>query len=144
MSEYLFSHEDKAYTPDGLAPLEVSTDSVDARNKETERIEIDWLKTGPDHVFLYVHFAVLSRDATGRATVWARSGNGENPSYIMTWLGTRVSESCYFGRSSVVGGIAGYGSRKRSVDCRIYGVRYVGWFYESAGAYCRLRKAKVQ
>ena len=41
-----------------------------------------------------------------------------------------------------VGGIAGPYARKRSVECQIYGVRYVGWYYETAGDYCRLRRAK--
>lgn len=61
---------------------------------------------------------------------------------ITTFLGTEVATGVCIGSKAQVG--FGFHTYRRSVDCRIFGVRYVGWFMESSGDYCRLRKAKVQ
>lgn len=90
--------------------------------------EIEWLRTAPANVFLYV------TTRTSDLHLW----------HVTTWLGTDIATEVLIGGKCHTGGIAGRNSFKRSVDCRIFGVRYVGWFYESAGDYCRLRKAKRQ
>ncbi len=115
---YIFSFEGKAFTPDGST----STDNVDARNKETEQREIEHLKTHPDKLFLYVNL---------------------NTKSINTWMGTKVNSGfALFGSQVPTGGIAGPYSYKRSVRCEIFGQHYHGWYYESAGDYCRLTKFK--
>lgn len=125
---YAFVHDGKAYGPDGVikdtegTPL--AADDADAYNREVERQEIDWLKTGPDRVFLYV-----------------RHGQSQT-SGVTTWLGTDVATEVQIGRRVNVG--FGRHTYRRSVVCRIFGVRYVGWYLESSGSYCRLRKAKRQ
>ena len=63
---------------------------------------------------------------------------------ITTWLGTPVATHVYVGPAKPTGGITRRWSQKRAVDCRINGVRYVGWFYQTSGDYCRLKKAKIQ
>ena len=122
-SDYIFMFHGQSFTPNGKTDAMLDPDSAHQRNLETERKEIEWLKTGPDNVFLYVK---------------------DDPWRITTWLGTAVATHVTVGRSVYVGGIAGRYARKRSVDCRIFGVRYTGWYYESAGDYCRLKKAKRQ
>ncbi len=122
---YVFTFQGKAFTPGGQTDAMLSADSTTQRNKETERKEIEWLRTGPDNVFLYVRM-------------------GDSPA-ITTWLGTVLStQGLLIGPSVLVGGIAGPHARKRSIDTHLFGVRYVGWYYESAGDYCRLRKSKRQ
>lgn len=124
--EYAFKFADKGtFVPSGKAEIE----NVEAYNKEQEAAEIAWLKSAPNKCFLYVHDGV-------------NVGNGHAPCWITTWLGTRVSDSESFGGRVRVG--FGFHSYRRSVDCRIFGTRYVGWYMESSGSYCRLRKAKVQ
>lgn len=105
---------------------------TDGRNRITEARELEWLKTAPDRVILYVQQHTKSNP--GDADRWT----------VNTWMGTVVSGSAMVGRKVPIGGIAGRHSYKRSVSCRIFGVKYVGWFFESAGDYCRLRKAKRQ
>ena len=61
---------------------------------------------------------------------------------IHTFLGTPVATHIVIGRKRHMG--FGFKSYRRAVDCRIFGTRYVGWFMESSGDYCKLRKAKVQ
>lgn len=117
---YLITHQGDSYAPNGKTDTKPA--DADAANRETERHEIEWLKTHPDKVFLYCK---------------------HDPKSVHTWLGTSVATHVYLG-PKVNGGLFGFRSYKRSVDCRIFGVRYVGWFYESAGDYCRLRKAKGQ
>ena len=129
--EYAFQFQNKTFTPDG------STDAiadVDAHNKQVEAAEIEWLKTHPDRVFLYVrHVPALMMDGHVIRTPYDA---------ITTWLGTDVSSRVSLGGRVNVG--FGFHTYRRSVDCRIFGVRYVGWYMESSGNYCRLRKAKRQ
>lgn len=126
---YDFNHQGKAFNPDGTTPVVESQGSTDARNQETERKELDWLRTGPDKVFLYV---THPRGLDGFSTRVAS---------ITTWLGTVVSSGTVLGPKAYVG--FGFNSYRRSVTCSIFGIKYVGWYYESSGQYCRLRKAKV-
>ena len=128
--DYGFKHDDKVFTPNATTGVDAQTS--DERNKEIERREIEWLRTSPERgVFLYVSHP---KGLDGFST---RVAN------IHTWLGTVVSTGpTLLGPKAYVG--FGHNSYRRSVDCRIFGVRYVGWYYESSGDYCRLRKAKRQ
>lgn len=118
---YAIEHEGKAYTPDGR----IDTPNVQDHNKETERKEIEWLKTHPDKVFLY----------------YQREKENQPDDLLITWLGTQVGEVISTGQRHYVGFGGAY---RRSIEALIYGVRYVGWYFESSGDYCRLRKAKRQ
>lgn len=126
---YAFEHEGKAYTPDGQA----SVADVQAHNKALEMKEIDWLKTGPERLFLYV-----KHPEDSPTKYWE----------VSTWLGTVVSDTGSVGvgaRQTV--GFQSYvkgRSYRRAISCRIFGVLYHGWYMESSGNYCRLKKAKKQ
>ena len=119
---YALEFQGAAFTPEGKQPIP----DVKAHNQEVERQEIEWLKTGPDKVLLYVHFTATEL---------------ERPN-IHTWLGTVVSTHCYIGPRRQMG--FGRHTYRRGVTCRIFGVLYHGWYMESSGDYCRLRKAKRQ
>lgn len=127
--DYGFTHAGRTFTPNattGIDPAE-----SEARNKAIEAQELDWLRSHPERgLFLYVSHP---KNLDGFAT---RVCN------IHTWLGTVVSSDAELGPRSYVG--FGFNTWRRSVRCRIFGVRYVGWYYESSGDYCRLRKAKKQ
>lgn len=127
MSSYALDFQGKTFTPDGR--IEVA--SVEEHNKQVEAEELARLKAHPEKVFLYVRHA----DATP-AFATLRGAT------ITTWLGTVVSSSCEIGARCNVG--FGFHTYRRAVDCTIFGVRYVGWYMESSGQYCRLRKAKRQ
>lgn len=133
--DYAISHEGKAFTPNGRAEIA----DVDAHNRELEQAEIAWLKTGPERVMLYVKMPTPSEYERANK-ITPLSG-----AVITTWLGTVVSDkpSCV-GSYSYFPGFYGTRSKRRPVDCRIFGVRYTGWYFESSGSYCRLRKAKKQ
>lgn len=133
MSGYGFNHEGRTFTADADTPVVSTQAETDARNRETEQQELTWLQTAPEKVFLYV-----SERQPNDTSIWYGRWR------IGTWLGTPLDEHALIGRKVAVGGIAGPHAHKRSVECRIYGTRYVGWYYESAGDYCRLRKAKRQ
>lgn len=151
-----------------------SPSDVDARNRETERKEIAWLQSAPDRVFLYVGLSkwyyglpyaqrFVTSGLGSRVKSCCRLAHSmhaikcpvcqlsqseiasasERDATIGTWLGTPIATHVRIGRSVKFPGF-GCGSVRRSVDCRIYGVRYVGWYFESAGDYCRLRKSKRQ
>ena len=116
---YAIEHEGKQFTPEGIVTEDGRT--TEERNRETERKEIEWLRTGPERVFLYV---------------------SENPWRITTWLGTRVSTQESIGPKVYVG--FGHNTYRRAVRCQIFGVLYHGWYMESSGSYCRLKRAKKQ
>lgn len=121
-NEYAFEHEGRQFVSSGAAS---GIDNVTEHNAGVEAREIASFKTGPERLFLYV-----KRDGLDYT--------------ICTWLGTVVSDraSCAVGQRVQVG--FGYHTYRRSVDCVIFGTRYVGWYMESSGDYCRLRKAKRQ
>ena len=121
---YAIEHEGKAYTPDGV----ITCADVTEHNAAIEEQEIAWLKTGPRQVMLYVREPKEGQD-------WA----------ITTWLGAVVSEHPWVGsvRSFRVPG-SHWPSKRRPVTCRIFGTLYHGWYFESSGDYCRLKRAKRQ
>lgn len=121
--DYAISHEGKNYIPNGTSGIS----DADQHNKELENSEIEWLKTHPQHITLYV------KHNTNMANV---------PRDIITWLGTKVSDWATFSLPHKVG--FGFHSRRRSISCSIFGVKYYGWYFESSGSYCRLKKAKRQ
>jgi hypothetical protein len=133
MPAYVFEHEGKQFTPDGA----VSVGPTKDHNREIEAEEIRALKEHPERLFLYVKHPP-------NTPPWLVLANcNRNPEVaITTWLGTVVSERCQIGARCNVG--FGYHTYRRAVDCRIFGVRYVGWYMESSGNYCRLRKSKRQ
>lgn len=143
--------------------------STDERNRETERQEIAWLHTAPDKVFLYVsmpenvepfasyswsrgnHLASCCKLALAMHAIQCpvcRKSAGQMATdkaravAITTWLGTSVATHVSIGKRVATGGIAGPHAYKRAVNCKLGGVDYYGWYYESAGQYCRLTKAK--
>ena len=139
--DYAFQHEGKVFIPDGRAhSLENTLDltgtaAVDAHNREQEQAEIAMLKTHPDRAFLYVKEKLLSPSS------WDMAQNSERIA-VTTWLGTAVSDHCWIGPRRAMG--FGFHSYRRAISARIFGVTYHGWYFESTGNYCRLRKAKRQ
>lgn len=123
---YIFQFEGKAFTPEG----QTNADNVAERNRDTERREIEFLKTAPERIMLYVSEPKpLASDSASREYA------------LVTWLGTMVSDWCRVGPKRYVG--FGHGTYRRAISARVFGVLYHGWYYASSGDYCRLRKAKV-
>lgn len=123
-NEYAFEHNGRQFVPSGA---ECGIDNVLDHNQTVEAREIESLKQHPDRLFLYV-----------RETGELKDGSEFS---IGTWMGTTVSTKCRMSGRRFMGFGGAY---RRSVDCIIFGVRYVGWFFESSGSYCRLRKAAKQ
>jgi hypothetical protein len=120
MPGYAFKfNEHGTFTPEGRTKIA----NAEEHNRKLEAAEIANLKTHPEHVTLYI-------------------SSGPHALAIITWLGTVVSDSCMIGPRRQIG--FGYHTYRRSVDCRIFGARYVGWWCESSGEYVRLRKATKQ
>src|SRR5262249_10837001 len=140
MSEYVFEHEGKTYTPSGR--IELETDAAEY-NKELERQEIAWLKTAPEKVLLYVKAHEYGKDRLGTHLLnGAMSTANGDVIDVHTWLGTRVSTHEWVGPRRSMG--FGYHTYRRAVCCKIFGVKYHGWWFESTGDYCRLKKARNQ
>lgn len=136
---YAFEHNGQAYSPDG----KIETNDVNAHNREQERQEIVWLETHPENCTLYVHIG-QKRDPNrlgSRLTDGGLSQMNGDDVQIQTWLGTRVAQWEYIGPRVRVGFGGAY---RRAVTCKLFGVKYHGWFYESSGDYCRLKKSKRQ
>ena len=166
---YLIAHDGKAYAPDGRTPVPVTAESIQAANEVLERAEMAYLRTGPDRAFLYVRMPQDVRPtercdwANGRGMsscckVAVKLGGKACPicrkpvsqdAYnrtcdITTWLGTPVGTHVAIGRQYQTPTYDGWPSKRRSVSCRIFGVKYYGTYYESSGDYCRLRKCTRQ
>lgn len=122
---YVITLNGKVYGPDGIIPIPDS--QVEAQNRETERMEIEWLHTHPDRCTLYI------QEESGE--------HGETVYRLTNCLGTALDIRPHVGRRSYVGFGGAY---RRSVSCRIFGVLYHGWYMESSGDYCHLRKARRQ
>jgi hypothetical protein len=132
---YALEFQGSAFTPDGKQPIP----DMKAHNQEMEKLEIEWLKTGPDNVFLYVH---LPKYVTPFMACGPNTATELERPNIHTLLGTVVSTYCYIGPRRQIG--FGRHTYRRGVTARIFGVLYHGWYMESSGDYCRLRKARRQ
>lgn len=135
---YGFNHQGRSFFPDGATPVAETQAQTDARNRETEAHEIEWLKTHPEKVFLYIQLLARQRDNV--SSISGAAGFAR----VHTWLGTTLDPNAYVGPSREFPCFGPFPSRRRSVECVIFGARYVGWYFESSGDYCRLRKAKRQ
>lgn len=128
---YAFNHQDKGFLPDGgTIPASETAD----HNKQVEQAEIARLKTAPDRVFLYVK----------RPSEQGPDYTPDRQTKITTFLGTVVSD-----KDSVSFSVRRYigfdrWTYRRAITCRLFGVLYHGWYMESSGDYCRLKKAKHQ
>ena len=136
MSGYAFDFQGSVFTPDGR----VDVSDVSAHNKQVETEELEWLRTAPDKCVLYVR---LPKHVEPFASCGPNNATELNRPSVITWTGLSVGSHVYIGRRVQVGGIAGKWAYKRTVTCQLFGVRYHGWYYESAGDYCRLRKSKT-
>lgn len=142
---YAIEFQGKAVTPGGV----IQVDSTSAHNKRIEAEEIEWLHTAPDKVFLYVKLPTdngptIASDGFRGFYAWAR-GDKDRGLAIQTFLGTSVATHVYVGPRTSGGLFSGYhATYKRHVTCKLFGVKYHGWYYESSGDYCRLSKAKIQ
>lgn len=139
---YAITHEGIAYGPDG--PI-VDTDGVRlqaedtaAYNKALETQELARIKSGPDRLMLYVAHPKPDK------TIFEREGNWR----VTTWLGTHVGIAHVTQRYRMG---FGYGSYRRAITAKIEVLRedgsttwvdYHGWYFESSGDYCRLKRAK--
>lgn len=115
--------EGGVFDPDGK--LDIAPSETETHNQQLERVQIEELKTGPDRLFLYV-----------KATDY-------NTASITTWPGTLVGVAD-MGPKRKFPCFGPFPSVRRSISVRIFGTLYHGWYYESSGDYCRLKKAKRQ
>lgn len=139
--EYGFAHKGKVYTPSGRADIPAA--ELAEYNAELERKELEWLKTAPERVFLYVR--LVGADVSmqhGRVLgdyPWL-SGRG----IVHTWNGYELDTHARIGPRREFPAFGPFPSRRRAVSCRIFGTLYHGWYMESSGDYCRLKRAKRQ
>lgn len=139
-------------------------------NIEVEREEIKHLQTGPDRVFAYVHMPRKAGITSSQSFSWASGDSlkgccktalamhaimcpvchltssqmqvqADRRIDIQTWLGTPIATHVWIGPRRYMGFNRAY---RRPVSCRINGVLYHGWYFESSGDYCRLKKARKQ
>ena len=140
----LLYHEGKGYNPDGGIGA-ITKEEVDRRNAESDDAFVEWLKSGPLKVTLYVTHP--QKDTSERCGN-SHHGDEEYLYKLTTWMGTVVAKGwcCYVGDKAMVGFQGHYrgGTYRRPVSARIFGVLYHGWYMESSGQYCRLKKAKRQ
>jgi hypothetical protein len=126
MAGYAFDFQGQAFTPDGRTDVP----NTDTHNREVEAKEVAWLKTHPERAFLYVkrgHGTDANGDQTdGNVTIW--TGIVVGP----CWIGPRVKAGF------------GYHTYRCAITARVFGVLYHGWYFESSGDYCWLKRAKRQ
>lgn len=134
---YAFVHNDVAYGPDGQitdvegTPLEAK--DAEAFNRELEAQELEHIKSAPDKLVLYIGHKPVPNDPKHECYC------------VQTWLGTFLGWA-WLGLRSTMGFQGHYrgGSYRRPVTVRIFSTLYHGWYMESSGDYCRLKKAKRQ
>lgn len=144
---YAIQHNGLAIGPDGLIAdadgVRLEAQHADEYNKAIEVQELAWIKTGPDRLMLYV------KHPSPTKTVFDREGNWT----VTTWLGTHVGIAHVTQRYRMGFGFHSY---RRAITARIEvlmdgeagergltkWVDYHGWYYESSGDYCRLKRAK--
>jgi len=140
----LITHEGKVFSPDGVVPT-VSPDEVDRVNQAMDANELAWIKTGPRNLFLYV------KPPKEGASVYEREGNWR----VTTWLGSHVGIARVTERYRM--GFQGHfrgGSYRRAITAKVQVWKggivggelewadYHGWYMESSGDYCRLKRSK--
>lgn len=135
MSGYGFNFEGAVFTPDGRT--DTAPSETDRQNKEIEAAEIEDIKKGPDRLFLYVGHKPMEGDP---AKVY---GVGQEYWTVQTWLGTFLGWAC-MGPKCQFPCFGRFPSVRRAVTVRIFGTLYHGWYFDSSGDYCRLKKAKRQ
>ena len=131
---YAIEHNSTAYGPDGVIP---GLEHVEDYNKKLEARELAWLQTHPDKICLYVVHPTKQFNGPGMC-------GPIDPDYswkLTTWLGTVVCPHVFMGAKQRIGF---GGSYRRALTATICGTLYHGWYMESSGDYCRLRKAKRQ
>lgn len=156
MSNYAFVHDGVAFGPSGkiqdTAGKPLPAVDADSYNKALEAQEIQHIKAGAEHLFLYVCKVDTTQETMERfiAGGWNREHVESRPQHykshrweIHTWLGTALDANAYVGPAYKTPAF-GWPSVRRAVTCRIFGVLYHGTYYESSGDYCRLRRAKRQ
>lgn len=146
---YAIEHNGLAIGPSGpitdVDGVKLEASDVNAYNKALEAQELQRIKTGPERLMLYV------KHPDPNKMVFDREGNWT----VTTWLGTHVGIAWVTQRYRM-----GFGHRsyRRAITARIEvlmdgeagesgltkWVDYHGWYYESSGDYCRLKRAKVQ
>lgn len=120
---YAIEHQGKAFTPDGRVDIA----DVETHNQRLEREQLAELQTHPERAFLYVKHGELS--------------GFSSPCTVTTWPGTQVGQGTLGPRAYV--GFDRW-TYRRAISVRIFGTLYHGWYMESSGDYCRLKKAKRQ
>lgn len=139
MTGYAITHHDAAFTPDGRADI---TD-VETHNQRLEREQLAELQAHPERAFLYVEHHGFT-DFHGKSSpktfstpefpYWSHTGA------ITLWTGAVLDPKAWIGELRR----DNFGGKRAAVDCTIFGVRYTGWYFYSAGNYCRLKRAKHQ
>lgn len=131
---YAVEFNGRVFTPDGeirAASIGAATPSIAELNREHDAREVEALKRHPERVFLYVK--IDQSRPVGMRLASAK---------LITWMGTVVCERPHIGHSVAQWIGARFVGTKRSVEATIFGQRYYGWYYESSGGYCRLKRAK--
>lgn len=152
---YAITHEGKVFSTDGLitdiegTPL-LAADAA-AYNKALETQELEHFKSGPERIMAYCvkvdttnkTFAdALSKGWTTETT--ERKHWQSSEWHVQTWLGTDLGQA-FLGDRAYSGFRSYHGaSYRRSITVRIFGTLYHGWYFESSGDYCRLKRAKIQ
>jgi len=128
MSAYIFEHDGKQFTPDGL----VTVDSTTAHNAQLEATELAaWIDQPDETIAYYKLVSETNPDRTYRASFRTHGT-------VSTWLGTvlgTVTEARVYRHN--LGG--------RFVSLRVTatnGARYYGRASYDSGNVVRLRKAK--
>jgi hypothetical protein len=124
MSDYAFNFQDKTFTPDGKIDIPLATTAD--HNRAVELAEIEAIKQGPERLFLYIGKKEL---------------NGRQTYCVQTWLGTWLGWT-WLGPKRYIG--FDRWTYRRAVTVRIFGTLYRGWYMDSSGDYCRLKRAKKQ
>lgn len=143
---YAIKHNGLAIGPDGpitdVDGVILEAKDADDYNKALAAQELTWIKSGPDRLILYV------KRPDPAKTIFEREGNWQ----VTTWLGTHVGIAWVTQRYRMGFG----GSYRRAITARIEvlmdgeageremtkWVDYHGWYFESSGDYCRLKRAK--
>lgn len=144
---YAITHNGLAIGPDGpiadIDGVKLEAKDADEYNRAVEAQELQRIKSGPDRLFLYVAHPKSDK------TIFDREGNWR----VTTWLGTHVGIAHVTQRYRMG---FGWGSYRRAITARIEvlmdgeagergltkWVDYHGWYYESSGNYCRLKRGK--